>query len=59
MRNDHIQELVDMCKENQGRSSVDKLITIFEKTKNVNYAYFLHKYITIRKIKIKEIIICA
>jgi hypothetical protein len=53
MRNDHIQELVDMCKAKPGGSSVDKLITLFGNTKNVSYVYLLHKYdtglVTMRK----------
>jgi hypothetical protein len=33
MRNNYIQEYSDMCKENPGRSSVDRLITLFQNTK--------------------------
>jgi hypothetical protein len=44
MRMTHIQGIIDLCSEDPGGSSVDKLIALFKNTPDVSCVYLLHKY---------------
>ena len=44
MRMTHIQHIIDLCSEDPGGSSVDKLIALFKNTPDVSCVYLLHQY---------------
>lgn len=41
---DNLTNQFDVCCKNASKSSVDKLISLFETYKNVSYVYLIHKY---------------
>jgi hypothetical protein len=41
---DNLTNQFDVCCKNASKSSVDKLISLFESYKNVSYVYIIHKY---------------